>query len=216
MRNCRLIGKTWSPESPKRARHCAAGRSRNFRRPSSSVAAEVKNDQDAKSPPAESEDRAGARDDCSAKHVAEHGWNLRHRPVLEPLATGGLVFFLVVLMLLQWADLRSRLVGLLTSNVTGATHALDDAAPANRALSRHATSAEFLVRTRRGDRPVFPGRSLMRPCGDCARRLFRYVPYAGPAVAAALSARGQSCYFRRVDAVPGRRGASDGIRTAQR
>ncbi len=106
-------------------------------------------------------------------------------PIIEPLSTAGLVGLLVVLMLLKWADLRSRLVGFLNDNLTGATQALDDAA--NR-IGRY-LGMQLLVN---GSMGVAVGVSMWLLgvpyallWGLCSA-LFRYVPYAGPVAAAVL------------------------------
>jgi hypothetical protein len=106
-------------------------------------------------------------------------------PVLSPLATAGLVALLVILMLLQWPELRSRFIGLLSHNVTGATNALDDA---GRRIGRY-LGMQLLVNTSfgviAGTALFFIGVPYAALWGLCAA-LFRYVPYAGPLAAAAL------------------------------
>ncbi len=108
-------------------------------------------------------------------------------PFLEPLATLGLVALLAVMMLLQWSDLRARLLVFLSANLTGTTHALDDAAKRigkflglqliyNAGFGLVAGAGLWLL-----------GVPYAALWGLCAA-LFRYVPYAGPLAAAALPA----------------------------
>lgn len=106
-------------------------------------------------------------------------------PLVEPVSTLGLVMLLVVLMLLQWADLRSRLMGFLNNNMTGTSQALDDA---GRRVGRY-LGMQLLYNSGFG---LVAGLGLWAIgvpyaalWGLCAA-LFRYVPYAGPVVAAAL------------------------------
>lgn len=106
-------------------------------------------------------------------------------PLLEPLATSGLVFILVILMLLRWEDLRSRLVSLLNHDLTATTRAIDEAGSR---ITRY-LAMQFLIN---GSFGLIIGLGLWALgvpyaslWGLCAG-LFRYIPYAGPVIAASL------------------------------
>lgn len=105
--------------------------------------------------------------------------------LLSPLGTAGLVVFLVVLLLIKWADLRVRLIALIDNNLTTTTAALDDAA---QRVSRY-LAMQFMVNAGVG-LVVWAGLSVIGLpyaglMGLCAG-LFRYVPYVGPLAAAVL------------------------------
>jgi predicted PurR-regulated permease PerM len=106
-------------------------------------------------------------------------------PLMEPLVTGGLIFVLVALMLLRWEDLRSRLVSVMNQNITRTTRAIDDA---GKRIARY-LAAQLLVNGSFGLAIGLGLWALGVPYaglwGLCAGT-FRYVPYAGPLVAALL------------------------------
>ncbi|HSI62062.1 MAG TPA: AI-2E family transporter [Candidatus Saccharimonadia bacterium] len=106
-------------------------------------------------------------------------------PLMEPLVTGGLIFVLVALMLLRWEDLRSRLVSVMNQNITRTTRAIDDA---GKRIARYLAAQLFV----NGSFGLAIGLGLWALgvpysglWGLCAG-IFRYVPYAGPLVAATL------------------------------
>lgn len=106
-------------------------------------------------------------------------------PLMEPLVTGGLIFVLVALMLLRWEDLRARLVSVMNQNITRTTRAIDDA---GKRIARYLAAQMFI----NGSFGLAIGLGLWALgvpyaglWGLCAA-MFRYVPYLGPLVAAAL------------------------------
>ncbi|RBP47462.1 putative PurR-regulated permease PerM [Roseimicrobium gellanilyticum] len=106
-------------------------------------------------------------------------------PLMEPLVTGGLIFVLVALMLLRWEDLRARLVSVMNQNITRTTRAIDDA---GKRIARYLAAQMFI----NGSFGLVIGLGLWALgvpyaglWGLCAA-MFRYVPYLGPLVAAAL------------------------------
>jgi predicted PurR-regulated permease PerM len=107
-------------------------------------------------------------------------------PVLDPLTTAALVLVLVVLMLLRWEDLRSRIISFSGhQNLTIATRACDDA---GRRITRY-LMMQLLLNGSYG--LVFAvglylvGVPYATLWGLCAA-LFRYLPYVGPIAGAAL------------------------------
>ncbi len=107
-------------------------------------------------------------------------------PFLDPLMTAGLVLLLVILLMLRWDDMRSRLLSFTGHrNLTVATKACDDA---GKRITRY-LMMQLLVNGSYGI-TVGIGLYLMKVeyaalWALCAG-LFRYVPYAGPAVGALL------------------------------
>ncbi len=109
-------------------------------------------------------------------------------PLLQPIATAGIVGVFVIFFLLQREDIRSRFIRVLGArDLQRTTHALDDA---NRRLSRYllvqvAVNAVFGVLIGGGlaligvPNPVLWGILAM---------LLRFVPYIGPMIAAAFPA----------------------------
>lgn len=106
-------------------------------------------------------------------------------PFLEPLSVAGLVLLLVVLMLVQWSDLRGRVIQFVDQNVSRTTKAFEDGA---RRISRY-LGMQLLINSSFG-LVIGVGLGIIGVqyaalWGLCAA-LFRYIPYAGPAVAAIL------------------------------
>lgn len=101
------------------------------------------------------------------------------------VGNAGVVFLLAVLMLLNWADLRDRLISLIDQNLTITTAALDDAGVR---VSRY-LATQFIVNSCTGIVVWIAlsavGVQYAGLMGLCAA-LFRYVPYVGPVAAAAL------------------------------
>ena len=109
-------------------------------------------------------------------------------PLLQPIATAGIVTVFVIFFLLQREDIRNRFIRVLGArDLQRTTHALDDA---NRRLSRYllvqvAVNAMFGVLIGSGlaligmPNPVLWGILAM---------LLRFVPYIGPIIAAAFPA----------------------------
>lgn len=113
------------------------------------------------------------------------GWLESIGAVTDPLTTFGLVILLAAMMLLQWPDLRSRFLAFLSGNVLRTTNALADAS----ARVGHFLFLQFIYNSTFG---ILIGLALWTlgvpyPAlwGLCAA-LFRYVPYAGPLIAAML------------------------------
>lgn len=107
-------------------------------------------------------------------------------PILDPLTTAGLVLVLVVLMLLRWDDMRSRLISFSGhKNLTVATKAFDDA---GRRITRYLLM-QFIVNASYGliiaSGLYFLDVRYAALWGLCGA-IFRYVPYAGPLVSALL------------------------------
>jgi predicted PurR-regulated permease PerM len=107
-------------------------------------------------------------------------------PFLDPLMTAGLVLVLVVLMLMRWHDMRSRLLSFSGHrNLTVATKACDDA---GKRITRY-LMMQLLVNSSYGVTCgvgfYLLGLDYAALWGLCAG-LFRYVPYAGPTVGALL------------------------------
>ena len=107
-------------------------------------------------------------------------------PVLDSLTTAGLVLLLVVMMLLRWEDMRSRLISFSGhKNLTVATKASDDA---GRRITRY-LMMQFIINGSYGA-VVWIGLFFLRvdyaPLWGLCAALFRYVPYIGPVAAAAL------------------------------
>jgi predicted PurR-regulated permease PerM len=105
--------------------------------------------------------------------------------IAGPLGTGALVFLLVILVLLKWSDLRARVISLIDTNLSLTTSALDDA---GKRVSKYLRS-QLLVNAGTG-LVVWTGLAIIGVpyaglLGLCAG-LFRYIPYIGPVVAAAL------------------------------
>lgn len=107
-------------------------------------------------------------------------------PLIEPLGTAGIVIVFVIFMLLQREDLRDRLIALTgTSQLNLATKALDDAA---QRVSRYLLM-QFIVNVTYG-LPVAIGLTLIgvpnAVLWGVFAAIFRYVPYVGPVIGAAL------------------------------
>jgi predicted PurR-regulated permease PerM len=108
------------------------------------------------------------------------------QPVVDILTTAGLVFLLVIMMLLRWEDMRSRLISFSGhKNISVATRACDDA---GHRITRY-LMMQMIVNGSYGAVVTLALYLLGVPYaamwGVCAA-LFRYVPYAGPVVAALL------------------------------
>ncbi len=107
-------------------------------------------------------------------------------PVLDPLLTAGLVLLLVVMLLLRWDDMRSRLISFSGHrNLTVATKACDDA---GKRITRY-LMMQLIVNGSYGITICiglyFMGVPYAALWGLCAA-LFRYVPYIGPVIGASL------------------------------
>ena len=107
-------------------------------------------------------------------------------PILDPLTTAGLVLLLIIMMLLRWEDMRSRLISFSGhKNLTVATKASDDA---GRRITRY-LMMQLIINGSYGaviwGGLYFLGVDYAPLWGLCAA-LFRYVPYIGPVAAAAL------------------------------
>ncbi|MDZ4286604.1 MAG: AI-2E family transporter [Prosthecobacter sp.] len=107
-------------------------------------------------------------------------------PIVDPLTTAALVLILVVLMLLRWDDLRSRIISFSGhQNLSAATRACDDAG--------HRISRYLLIQmVLNGSYGLvfavglyFIGLPYAALWGLCAG-LFRYLPYVGPVIGGAL------------------------------
>ena len=107
-------------------------------------------------------------------------------PVLEPLSIAGLVVILSILMMIRWDDLRSRLLSFSGKrNLTVATRALEDS---GRKITRYLVVQALYnggVGLVVGLGLAAMGLPYAALWGLCAG-LFRYIPYAGPLVSAAL------------------------------
>lgn len=103
--------------------------------------------------------------------------------ILEPLATAGIVIVFLVLILLDTGDLRDRLLRLLGGNLHRTTDAL---AEAGRRVSRYLTM-QLVVNVTYGV-PLALGLWILGVPGailwGLVAALLRFVPYAGPVVAA--------------------------------
>lgn len=107
-------------------------------------------------------------------------------PIIDPLTTSALVLILVVMMLLRWEDLRSRVISFSGhEKLTTATHACDDA---GRRITRYLL-IQLLLNGSYGlvfaVGLYFIGLPYAALWGLCAA-LFRYLPYVGPVVGGAL------------------------------
>ncbi len=105
--------------------------------------------------------------------------------LVQPLAALFLIIVLVIVMLLKWADLRGRMVGLINQNLTATTLALDDAG--NRIAKYLGTqlliNSCFSVIIWLGLTIIgVPYAALLGLCAG----LLRYIPYLGPLAAVAL------------------------------
>lgn len=108
------------------------------------------------------------------------------QPVVDLLTTTGLVLLLVIMMLLRWEDMRSRLISFTGHrNIIVATKACDDA---GHRITRY-LMMQLIVNGSYGIAIgiglFFIGVPYAALWGLCAA-LFRYVPYAGPMVGALL------------------------------
>ena len=120
-----------------------------------------------------------------ASETSIEDWMSSAGAVTDPAITFGLVILLVAMMLLQWADLRSRIFGFLPGNVSHTTQALADAG--NR-VGKY-LFLQFVYNSSFG---LVIGLSLWALgvpysalWGLCAA-LFRYIPYVGPLFAGLL------------------------------
>lgn len=107
-------------------------------------------------------------------------------PALEVLATGGLTLILVIFMLIQFEDLRNRVVSFSSAGgLSTTTKALDDAA---HRISRYLLM-QLIINSVYGI-AVFTGLLLIGVpyafLWGLFAAVFRYVPYVGPWVAAIL------------------------------
>jgi predicted PurR-regulated permease PerM len=107
-------------------------------------------------------------------------------PLIEPLATGGLVIVLVLFMLLTREDLRNRLVSLSGhTNLAVTTKALDEA---GQRIARY-LMMQAIINVSYGA-VVMVGLFFLgvpyAPLWGVAAAVLRYIPYVGPWVAAAL------------------------------
>ncbi len=105
--------------------------------------------------------------------------------LVQPLASIFLIVVLVIIMLLKWADLRGRLVGLVNQNLTATTLALDDAGSRIAKYLGTQLLVNFCFAL-----TIWLGLTLMGVpyaalLGICAG-LLRYIPYLGPIAAAGL------------------------------
>ncbi len=108
------------------------------------------------------------------------------KPLLEPLATAGLVIVLVLFMLLKREDLRNRLVTLSgQTNLAVTTKALDEA---GRRISSY-LMMQFFINVTYGI-AIAAGTWLLgvpyAALWGVAAAILRYIPYVGPWIAAAL------------------------------
>jgi predicted PurR-regulated permease PerM len=106
-------------------------------------------------------------------------------PLMEPLTALGLVILLSLLMLMKWSELRARMLTFLEHNLASTTAAIDDAGTRIRTF----LGIQFLYNTAFGT-IVGVGLALLGVpyaalWGLCAA-VFRYIPYVGPVIAAAL------------------------------
>jgi predicted PurR-regulated permease PerM len=104
--------------------------------------------------------------------------------LMEPLATAGLVIALVIFMLLEWGDLRNRLIRLVGySRLTLATKALDEA---GRRISRYLLMQSLI----NGGFGIAVGVGLFliglpyALLWGALAAVLRFIPYVGPIVAA--------------------------------
>lgn len=107
-------------------------------------------------------------------------------PILDPLTTAGLVLLLVIMMLLRWEDMRSRLISFSGhKNLTVATKASDDA---GRRITRY-LMMQLIINGSYGA-VIWGGLAILgveyAPLWGLCAALFRYVPYVGPVAAAIL------------------------------
>ncbi len=121
----------------------------------------------------------------AATETSFEEWLSSAGAVTDPAITFGLVILLVAMMLLQWADLRSRIFGFLPGNVSHTTQALADAGDR---VGRY-LFLQFVYNSAFG---IVIGLSLWALgvpysalWGLCAA-LFRYIPYVGPVFAGIL------------------------------
>lgn len=107
-------------------------------------------------------------------------------PLLGPLGAAGLVVVLVVFMLLTREDLRNRLVALSGhAHVAATTKALDEA---GRGIARYLLM-QFVINVSYGFAVTIGLLALGVPYAELwgtSAALLRYIPYAGPLVAAVL------------------------------
>lgn len=107
-------------------------------------------------------------------------------PLIEPLATAGLVIVLVLFMLLTREDLRNRIVSLLgQTNLAVTTKALDEAGKriARYLLMQAVLNMGYGVAVATG---LFFLGVPFAPLWGVAAAVLRYIPYVGPWVAAIL------------------------------
>ncbi|HWB02805.1 MAG TPA: AI-2E family transporter [Verrucomicrobiales bacterium] len=110
----------------------------------------------------------------------------KYLPFLDPLMTAGLVLLLVIMLLLRWEDMRSRLISFSGHrNLSVATKACDDA---GKRITRY-LMMQLLVNGSYGA-AVAVGFALMgveyAALWALCAALFRYIPYVGPMVGALL------------------------------
>jgi predicted PurR-regulated permease PerM len=121
----------------------------------------------------------------AAPSSSAQSWLASAGAVTDPLTTLGLVVILVILLLLQWSEMRGRLLGFMSGNVSHTTQVLADA---GRRIGRYLflqllyNSGFGLVV---GLGLWFLGVPYAGLWGLCAG-LFRYLPYVGPLLAAVL------------------------------
>ncbi|HYF35976.1 MAG TPA: AI-2E family transporter [Prosthecobacter sp.] len=107
-------------------------------------------------------------------------------PIVDPLTTAALVLILVILILLRWGDLRSRIISFSGhQNLSTATRACDDA---GHRISRYLIIQLVLNGSYGLTFAIglfFIGVPYAALWGLCAG-LFRYLPYVGPVLGGAL------------------------------
>lgn len=135
-------------------------------------------------------DEAGVGQDSAAAPASGSaapagGWLASIMAVTDPLTTFALVLVLVVLLLLQWSELRGRLFSFVSGNVSHTTQVLADAGSriGRYLLLQLAYNSTFGLLVGLG--LWFLQVPYAALWGLCAA-LFRYLPYVGPVIAAAL------------------------------
>jgi len=109
-------------------------------------------------------------------------------PLIEPLTSLGLVLLLSVLMLLKWSELRARMLAFVEPNLAGTTnttHAVEDAGHRIRTYLGTQLLYNSVFGVVAGVGLAALGVPYAPLWGLCAAVL-RYIPYAGPVVAAAF------------------------------
>jgi len=121
----------------------------------------------------------------TSKETTASDWLDSIGMVTDPLTTFGLVILLVAMMLLQWPDLRARLLGMASGKMSHTTNAIADASK----RVGHFLFLQFVYNTTFG---IVVGVALLAigvpyaPLWGLCAALFRYVPYIGPLFATVL------------------------------